>query len=108
VEVTPLNTVDYFQTLTATMGGPDQTATFARLFMLPGMAHCRRGPGADAVDWLSYLEAWVETDRPPDELIAHHLIKEQTYLGLPRPRFPLAPDEFDRRSTIRPYSSASR
>ncbi|MGI9331113.1 MAG: tannase/feruloyl esterase family alpha/beta hydrolase [Gammaproteobacteria bacterium] len=108
VEVTPLNTVDYFETLTATMGGAEQTGRFARLFMLPGVAHCRRGPGADTVDWLSYLEAWAETDSPPDEVIAYHLVKEQTYLGLPRPRFPLEPAKFDRRSAIRPYSVVSR
>jgi len=92
VEVTPMNTVDYFTTMQATMGGAAATADFARLFMMPGVAHCRRGPGADTVDWLTYLEHWVEDDRPPERIVAFHLATEQNYLGLPRPRFPL-PDE---------------
>jgi hypothetical protein len=89
VEVTPLNTIDYFETMERTVGGRDAAREFARLFVLPGMAHCRRGPGADAVDWLTYLERWVEQGDAPDKVTAHHLVTEQTYLGLPRPRFPL-------------------
>jgi len=89
VEVTPLNTIDYYETMQRTMGGAGDTGEFARLFLLPGVAHCRRGPGADAVDWLGYLEAWVEEGWAPDSVTAHHLVEEQSYLGLPRPRFPL-------------------
>jgi len=95
VEVTPLNTLDYFETMQRTMGGPVATREFARLYLLPGVAHCRRGPGADAVDWLSYLEAWVERGQPPDAVTTHHLIEEQSYLGLPRPRFPLPANAYD-------------
>ncbi|MDJ0929002.1 MAG: tannase/feruloyl esterase family alpha/beta hydrolase [Gammaproteobacteria bacterium] len=89
VEVTPLNIIDYFETVQRTMGGRESAREFARLFMMPGVAHCRRGPGADTVDWLGYLERWVEQGDAPDLVTAHHLAKEQTYLGLPRPRFPL-------------------
>ncbi len=95
VEVTPLNTIDYYQTMQRTMGGEAATREFARLFLLPGVAHCRRGPGADAVDWLSYLEDWVEDDQPPDTVTAHHLVEPQNYLGLPRPRFPLPSEAYD-------------
>ena len=95
VEVTPLNTLDYYQIMQRTMGAGESTRAFARLFMLPGVAHCRRGPGADAVDWLGYLEAWVERGEAPDTVIAHHLVEEQSYLGLPRPRFPLPDEAYD-------------
>ena len=74
-----------------------------RLFMLPGVAHCRRGPGADAVDWLTYLERWVEQDQPPDAVTSHHLVKEQGYLGLPRPRYPLAGDAYEWKREVRAY-----
>lgn len=103
IEVTPLNTVDYYETMQRTMGGAGVAREFARLFMLPGVAHCRRGPGADSVDWLSYLERWVEQGTPPDEVIAHHLVQEQSYLGLPRPRFPLPAEAYDNTRRIRPY-----
>jgi feruloyl esterase len=103
IEVTPLNTLDYFDTMTRTMGGSEATADFARLFMMPGVAHCRRGPGADSVDWLGYLEAWVERNEAPYGVTAHHLVREQNYLGLPRPRFPLPQGSFDRTAELRPY-----
>ena len=74
--------------------------------MLPGMAHCRRGPGADAVDWLTYLERWVEKGEVPDAVTAHHLVTEQTYLGLPRPRFPLPRSAYEWTREISAYPLA--
>lgn len=104
VEVTPLNTIDYFEMMTRTMGGTETTADFARLFMMPGVAHCRRGPGADTVDWLGYLEQWVEGGEAPAAVEAYHLATPQNYLGLPRPRFPLADGSFDRMVAVRAYA----
>jgi len=33
------------------------------------MRHCTGGDGAYAIDYLSYLEAWVERGTPPDKLV---------------------------------------
>ena len=95
-EVSPGASVDYYQLTTRTMGGEAPTQAFFRMFMIPGMAHCRRGPGGDAFDALTALETWVEKDQAPDALIVHHLVKEQNYLGLPRPRYPLPAGSYDR------------
>src|SRR6185503_20038380 len=38
---------------------------YARLFLLPGAAHCGGGPGPDRVDWVDALEQWVEFGRAP-------------------------------------------
>jgi hypothetical protein len=108
VEVTPMNTVDYFTTMQATMGGDAATADFARLFMMPGVAHCRRGPGADTVDWLAYLEQWVEGGQAPDRVTAYHQRTEQNYLGLPRPRFPLPEAAYDWSRPLFPYPAVAR
>jgi hypothetical protein len=70
--VLPLNILDYWETMQRTMGGPQATAEFARLFMVPGMNHCRGGGGAYSIDYLSHLEAWVEQGRAPDALDAVH------------------------------------
>lgn len=43
-----------------TMGGRTATQELFRLFIIPGMDHCTGGDGPFAVDYLSYLEAWVE------------------------------------------------
>ena len=85
------------------MGGPAATADFFRLYLVPGVAHCRRGPGADAFDELSYLEDWVERGIAPDVLTAYHLKKEQNYLGLPRPVFPMDPALTDWSRPVFPY-----
>jgi hypothetical protein len=108
IEVTPMNTVGYFEVMQATMGGVAATRTFARLFMLPGVAHCRRGPGADTADWLSALEGWVEDGEPPDSVTSYHPIEPQNYRGLPRPRFPLAMSAYDWSRPVFPYPGVAR
>ncbi len=67
--VVPLNIVDYYETMTRTMGGPAATNAFARLFMMPGTVHCTGGEGAYGVDYLEVLEVWVERGEAPDRLV---------------------------------------
>ena len=38
--------------------------------MVPGMEHCRGGPGPDTFDGLGALEAWVEKGVAPEQIIA--------------------------------------
>ena len=64
---------DYYETVERTMGGRESTTDFFRLFLVPGMRHCSAGDGAFAVDYLGYLEAWVEDGRPPDVMIGAHV-----------------------------------
>ncbi|HLH08159.1 MAG TPA: tannase/feruloyl esterase family alpha/beta hydrolase [Terriglobales bacterium] len=77
-----LNTIDYFESVIATMGKRD-VPSFVRLYMVPGMQHCSGGPGADsfgAVGELNFddpergvaaaLEHWVETGTAPGTIIA--------------------------------------
>jgi feruloyl esterase len=71
--VTPLGTVDYYETAERTMGGRDRTQAFFRLFMVPGMKHCFAGPGPFAIDYVAALEAWVEEGRVPETLIGSHV-----------------------------------
>ena len=41
-----------------------------RLFMVPGMAHCRGGDGTDRFDVISAMEQWVEKRKAPESIIA--------------------------------------
>jgi feruloyl esterase len=62
-----LTSVDYYDAVQRT----DKSARgFARLFLLPGVAHCGGGAGADRVDWITALEQWVERDTAPEEIVA--------------------------------------
>ncbi len=76
--VLPLNLVDYYETAERTMGGRAATQEFFRLYMIPGMNHCLGGEGAHAVDYLSYLEAWVEQGKAPDMMLSAHPKPEVT------------------------------
>ena len=76
-DISPLGTIDYYEEVVRTVGGDGdaagalaETQAFFRLFMAPGMGHCRGGPGPDTFDALSALEAWVEQDRAPARIIA--------------------------------------
>ena len=46
--ISPQNNINYYKAVTALMGGTEKTREFYRLFMVPGMAHCGGGPGANA------------------------------------------------------------
>ena len=69
----PGGILDYYETVKRTMGGAASTEDFFRLFVIPGMKHCSGGDGAFAVDYLSYLEAWVDNNHPPDRMIGAHV-----------------------------------
>jgi feruloyl esterase len=83
------------------MGGSEQTQQFARLFMVPGLAHCGGGAGANAADYLAYLERWVEHNQPPDVLIATHIDSKNLADYIKQPEPPLVKGQFTR--PIFPY-----
>ena len=78
------------------------------------MKHCSGGDGAFAVDYLSYLEDWVENLHAPDRIVGAHVetayllqhseddgasIKDRVWLAalkLPFPLDPAAPVSFSR------------
>jgi len=64
--VPPLHTVNYYNNALTEMGGEAQTSRWLRLFMVPGMAHCRGGQGPNTFDAVSAIERWVEHGEPPD------------------------------------------
>jgi feruloyl esterase len=90
-----LDLIDYYETVERTMGGRSATQDFFRFFLIPGMNHC--GMEDHAVDYLSYLEAWVERNEPPDSIMAAHVRTAAKHVEFPldpksvrstRPAFP--------------------
>ena len=57
--------VQYYESVLDAMGGLPETTDFYRLFMAPGVAHCRGGPGPDRFDAVGALERWVEQGEAP-------------------------------------------
>jgi feruloyl esterase len=70
--IPPLNTVQYYKKVADTLGGADKTSNSIRLFMVPGMNHCRGGAGTDKFDGIAALSGWVENGKAPDHIDASH------------------------------------
>ena len=64
----PLMGVEYYEQVVAKHGR--NTMDFARLFMIPGMAHCQGGLGPDRNDAVTAVIDWVEKKKAPDSLLA--------------------------------------
>ena len=65
--ITPENTVLYYDSVLKEMG-KDQ-GSWARLFLVPGMAHCGNGPGIATIDTLGTLEQWREKGLAPAQIM---------------------------------------
>jgi feruloyl esterase len=70
-QVMPRNSIHYYESVAAA-NGRAKTANSYRLFMAPGMNHCRGGDGPDTFDMLSALEQWREHENAPDAILASH------------------------------------
>jgi feruloyl esterase len=68
--IAPENSVNYYNSVADTMGGASKVNPSYRLFMVPGMAHCRGGDGTDRFDAINALEQWVEKGKAPDSIVA--------------------------------------
>jgi feruloyl esterase len=84
-----------------------RTQEFARLFLLPGVAHCGGGAGPDTVEGdqippgpnsttiarlaLDPLVQWVEHGIAPDRIIAYHVTNGVTDLARPVCPYPALP-----------------
>lgn len=68
--VPPEGTLDYYATSTAKLGGIAQARDWFRVFMVPGMNHCRGGDAPNTFDFMPSIMSWVEQQRAPDSVIA--------------------------------------
>ena len=63
----PLTTIAYFEAVRAAVPA---AANSVRLYLAPGVFHCRGGPGPDQFDALSAIEGWVERGIAPTSIVA--------------------------------------
>jgi feruloyl esterase len=67
--VAPMNSVNYYQSVVGTTRNATESI---RLFMMPGMTHCRGGIGPDNFDRMGVIERWVEQGEVPKQITAEH------------------------------------
>jgi feruloyl esterase len=79
-DISPLGSINYYEDVLAYSGADNnrsqtlsETQEFFRLFMVPGLGHCRGGPGYNHLDPLSALEEWVEADIPPRQILGSRI-----------------------------------
>lgn len=68
--VSPKNSVEYYESVVAALGGQDKVSNSYRLFMIPGMGHCRGGDGVSSFDSIEVMERWVEGGKAPNQVVA--------------------------------------
>jgi len=100
----PSNTIDYYETAEKTLGGHAATQDFFRLFMVPITVHGGGGAaGTFAVDWLKYLEAWVEEGKAPDMVMGAHIKTDLPEDDIDYLNFPLPPARIVYTRPVYPY-----
>ena len=82
----PLNTIDYYNDVLATMGADQEE--WLRLYLMPGMGHCRGGVGPDQADFLGAIEAWVEEGVAPERITASRVREGRVEMTRPLCPYP--------------------
>jgi feruloyl esterase len=84
--LTPFMGIDYYEKVESQMGL--STPDFFRLFMVPGMFHCRGGVGVSTFDALTPVVQWVEKAIPPDHIIGSRVVDDKVIRTRPLCPYP--------------------
>jgi feruloyl esterase len=76
--ISPLNSINYYNSVVDFVGGLANARDSFRLFMVPGMDHCGGGDGPNTFDSLGAIEEWVEAAKAPDQIIASRIREGKT------------------------------
>jgi feruloyl esterase len=87
-QISPEATRRYYESVMDALGGREAVEAFARLFLLPGVSHCRGGSGADRFDGLTPLVEWVEQGVAPDHIVASRVVDGQVVRTRPLCAYP--------------------
>jgi len=68
--VPPEGMIDYYAQVWNRSGGLARTREWFRLFIVPGMFHCRGGAAPNNFDMLTAIVDWVEKGTTPDGIVA--------------------------------------
>jgi feruloyl esterase len=86
--ISPRNSINYYMSVLDKMGGISKVHESYRLFMVPGMAHCRGGDGPNQFDKLGVIERWVENGKAPEQIIVSRIRDGKTERTRPLCAYP--------------------
>jgi feruloyl esterase len=69
-QASPYRSIAFYKALAALEGGYASLQEHARLFMVPGMGHCKSGSGPNSFDTLTALDNWVAKGIAPEGIVA--------------------------------------
>jgi Tannase and feruloyl esterase len=69
--ISPVGTVEYFKSIKKRLG-PGVVGKSIELYMVPGMGHCKGGPGTNVFNKKAAIEQWVATGTAPEKIVASH------------------------------------
>src|SRR5579872_828634 len=84
--IPPAHTVSYYKSVLSTMGGNQDD--WLRLYMEPGMAHCRGGAGPDQFNKMGVIERWREAGEAPGAIIASKVVNDRVEMTRPLCPYP--------------------
>jgi feruloyl esterase len=84
--IPPENTLNYYSGVLDSMG--EGQGDWMRLFMVPGMNHCRGGIGPNQLDYLGATERWRETGESPNSITAYRVRGNQVDMTRPVCAYP--------------------
>ena len=82
----PLNTIQYYNRVLDALGSNQDD--WMRVYMMPGMGHCRGGVGPDQANFLAAMERWVEAGIAPDRITASKVTGGQVQMSRPLCPYP--------------------
>ena len=86
--IAPQASINFYRSALKATHPPASSPDWLRLFMVPGMGHCRDGEGPDTFDAVSALEAWAEHGTPPARILASKVVDGKTVRTRPLCPFP--------------------
>ncbi|EEA02705.1 Feruloyl esterase [Burkholderia sp. H160] len=84
--ISPLFTIQYYEAMQNTMG-TSSVSDFARLYLVPGVAHCGGGEGYANIDLVSQITAWAEQGTAPNA-VTTYLLDSSSNVTATRPVYP--------------------
>jgi feruloyl esterase len=71
--IAPGDAVNYYKKVSEKVGAA-KTQQSMRLYMVPGMNHCRGGEGTDNFELETAIENWVEKGQAPEQIVASRVV----------------------------------
>jgi feruloyl esterase len=84
--ITAENSINYYNSVASKLGGKQDS--WYRLFMVPGMQHCRGGPGPNQFNVMGVMERWREQGEAPTSINAIHVSENRVDMARPLCPYP--------------------